>query len=144
MEAPPEPSGESPSPGPSPTASPATPESEAAIATPLSPDPPVADSREIPAPRGAGLIADVLPVDRAALEEAVNRLLDRFEDLAAPSEGQAPWLSPTLALGLAAAALEVARRRLRRKLGGRNGRLRGGLVLLGFFELPGSWTEKLP
>ena len=46
---------------------------------------------EVPLPQGAGLIADVLPFDRASLEQAIERFFDGFEDLAS---GPAGWRGP--------------------------------------------------
>ena len=71
----------------------------------------------LPAPEGSDLLADFLPSDRASLDRAIDRLLDGFEGLGADlSRGvEATGLAPSTAVwGLALAALEVIRRRLRR------------------------------
>ncbi len=114
-------------------------------------DPPPGDCAEVPPLRGAGLIAELLPFDRASLEAAVDRFFDRFEDFDMERlgwEDPATMIPPSVALMLAATALEVARRRLRRTSRG-GGSVRGRLPeerlsLLGFPELPGPWSTRTP
>jgi hypothetical protein len=105
---------------------------------------------ELPLPQSAGLIADILPFDRASLEEAVDQLFEHLEDLGV---GQLVEQGPTRVLPLSLAllgtvtAVEVARRRLRSSPGcGQSVRRRDALgseELLGFPELPGSWSTRL-
>jgi hypothetical protein len=68
----------------------------------------------VPSPRGSDLLAGFLPLDRAALERAVDRFLSEFERLGAELTGgaSATGLVPALAaVTIAALALEVVRRR---------------------------------
>ena len=67
--------------------------------------------------RGSDLLADFLPSDQPSLERAIDRLLDGFEGLGSDiARGvEATGLVPSpVAWVVALAALEVARRRLRR------------------------------
>jgi hypothetical protein len=98
-------------------------------------------------PQAAGLIASAVPFDRAALEKAVDRFFDQLEDL---GMGQLVEPGPThviplsLALLSTVTAVEVARRRLRSRTGETKATERqnplGSEELLGFPELPGSWS----
>lgn len=143
------------------SATPALPSSEGMALAVVTSDPPAAPSgadlqapapvsAPAPAPRGDGPIAEMLPIDRDSLEAAVGRFLGRFEELAGPGESRPPWFSPSLMLGIAAVVLEIARRRLRprpddaKALESDRRRGRRGLVLEGFPELPGSWSERRP
>jgi hypothetical protein len=103
---------------------------------------------EVPSPQGAGLIADVLPLNRASLERAIERFLDGFEDLAA---GPAGWRgSPgpirALLMLMVATTAEAARRRLRRVSDDAKDEHERGpeepMVLPAFPELPGSWSMR--
>ena len=108
------------------------------------------NQEEIPLPHAAGLVAGVLPFDRASLEQAVDQFFDRLEDLGV---GQFVEQAPSRALPLSltvigtVTAVEVARRRLRSKTdGGSSTRRQDALSseeLRGFPELPGSWSTRL-
>jgi hypothetical protein len=105
---------------------------------------------EIPLPHAAGLVAGVLPFDRASLEQAVDQFFDQLEDLGV---GQFVEQAPSRVLPLsltvigAVTAVEVARRRFRSKTnGGISTRRQDALSseeLRGFPELPGSWSTRL-
>jgi hypothetical protein len=114
------------------------------------PDPPAGGSQqELPLPHAAGLIADVLPLDRASLELAVDQFFEQLEDLGVGQlveQGPIRAIPLSLALIGTAAAVEVTRRRLRSGGGGRAARGRDPLrsdELRGFPELPGSWSTRL-
>jgi len=102
---------------------------------------------EVAPPQGAGPLTDVLPFERAPLEEAIDRFFDHIEDLAAAPLG---WHDPTmtippaLALPVAAMVLEMARRWLRRASGdapeGRDSD--GAPGFPAFPELPGPWSMR--
>jgi len=108
------------------------------------------DQDELPLPHAAGLIADVIPFDRATLEHAVDRFFDELEDLGVGHlvERGSPGVIPLslTAVGTMVAA-EIIRRRFRVKAGeGHATRRRdpiGSDELLGFPELPGSWSTRL-
>jgi hypothetical protein len=100
-------------------------------------------------PRAAGLIASLLPHDQRSLETAVDQFLDELHDLGAgsliePSPIRALVVSASL-IG-AGVAVEAARRRLSpRRRRDRPARLwdaGDGEELLGFPELPGSWSAR--
>src|SRR5271157_4159837 len=101
-------------------------------------------------PQAAGLIANAVPFDQAALEKAVDQFFDQLEAL---GMGQIAEQGPTrviplsLALLSTVAAVEVARRRLKSRTGERKITERqsplGSEELLGFPELPGSWSTNL-
>jgi hypothetical protein len=101
-------------------------------------------------PQAAGLIANAVPFDQAALEKAVDRFFDQLEDL---GMGQLVEQGPTRVIPLSLAllstvtAVEVARRRLKSRTGERKATERqnplGSEELLGFPELPGSWSTNL-
>jgi hypothetical protein len=108
------------------------------------------NQKEMPLPHAAGLVAGVLPFDRASLEQAVDQFFDRLEDLGV---GQFVEQAPSRVLPLSltvigtVTAVEVARRRLRSKTGGGNSSRRQEALsseeLRGFPELPGSWSTRL-
>lgn len=108
------------------------------------------NQEEIPLPHAAGLVAGVLPFDRASLEQAVDQFFDRLEDLGV---GQFVEQAPSRMLPLSltvigtVTAVEVARRRLRSKTNGGNSTRRPDALsseeLRGFPELPGSWSTRL-
>jgi hypothetical protein len=108
------------------------------------------NQEEIPLPHAAGLVAGVLPFDRASLEQAVDQFFDRLEDLGV---GQFVEQAPSRVLPLSltvigtVTAVEVARRRFRsRTNGGISTRRQDALSseeLRGFPELPGSWSTRL-
>jgi len=101
-------------------------------------------------PQAAGLIANAVPFDQAALEKAVDQFFDQLESL---GMGQLVEQGPTriiplsLALLSTVTAVEVARRRLKSRTGERKATERqnplGSEELLGFPELPGSWSTNL-
>ena len=111
---------------------------------------PNGNQEEIPLPHAAGLVAGVLPFDRASLEQAVDQFFDRLEDLGV---GQFVEQAPSRVLPLSltvigtVTAVEVARRRFRSKTnGGISTRRQDALSseeLRGFPELPGSWSTRL-
>jgi hypothetical protein len=104
---------------------------------------------EVPSPRGADLIAQVLPFEFASLERALEQFVRHLDDLdvrTLVTRGPTPLVLFTLTLLGSAAAVELARRSWRRRRSGRWG-LRiadplGRDISLGFPELPGSWTER--
>jgi hypothetical protein len=101
-------------------------------------------------PQAAGLISNAIPFDQAVLEKAVDQFFDELESL-----GMSQFVEPartrliplSLALLGTVTAVEVARRRLK----SRNGEDKvaecpdplAGEQLLGFPELPGSWSTNL-
>jgi len=101
-------------------------------------------------PQAAGLIANAIPFDQAALEKAVDQFFDKLEDL---GMGNLVEQGPTRVIPLSLAVLstvtvvEVARRRLKSRTGERPATERqnplGSEELLGFPELPGSWSTNL-
>jgi hypothetical protein len=101
-------------------------------------------------PHAAGLIAEVMPFDRSSLEDAVDQFFDQLEDLGA---GQLAEAGPVQMLPLSLTVVgtvvvaEAARRRLRGKPGGGHDTRRrdplGSEDLMGFPELPGSWSTRL-
>jgi len=101
-------------------------------------------------PQAAGLIAHAVPFDQAALEKAIDQFFDQLEGL---GMGQLVEQGPTrviplsLALLSTVAAVEVARRRLKSRTGETKATERqntlGSEELLGFPELPGSWSTNL-
>jgi len=101
-------------------------------------------------PQAAGLIANAVPFDQAALQKAVDQFFDQLESL---GMGQLVEQGPTRVIPLSLAllstvtALEVARRRLKSRTGERKATERqsplGSEELLGFPELPGSWSTNL-
>jgi hypothetical protein len=108
------------------------------------------NQEEIPLPHAAGLVAGVLPFDRALLEQAVDQFFDRLEDLGV---GQFVEQAPSRVLPLSltvigtVTAVEVARRRFRSKTNGgistRRQDAPSSEELRGFPELPGSWSTRL-
>jgi len=104
---------------------------------------------EVLEPHAAGLMARVLPFDQRSLEEAVDRFLDQLHDLNVDGviEPSMPRVIVASAIVVGAGiALEAGRRRLSPR------RRRGRLMrewdaneseeLLGFPELPGSWSAR--
>ena len=101
-------------------------------------------------PQAAGLIANAVPFDQAALAKAVDQFFDQIESL---GMGQLAEQGPTrviplsLALLSTATAVEVARRRLKSRTGeGKATERQNPLAseeLLGYPELPGSWSTNL-
>jgi hypothetical protein len=108
------------------------------------------DQREAHLPHAAGLIAEVIPFDRASLEHAVDQFFDQLEDLGVGQlveQGSMRVLPLSLTVIGTVAAAEVTRRRFRAKAGGGHDTRRrdplGSEDLLGFPELPGSWSTRL-
>jgi hypothetical protein len=104
---------------------------------------------EWPRPRSADLIASALPYDRAALDRAIDRFFQQFEDLK-PGDlvGRRPAHIVLYALALTStfAALDVVRRRWRLTTTDKHLRLRQPLMIadhIGFPELPASWSSRL-
>src|SRR5512135_1184186 len=61
---------------------------------------------EVPSPRRSDLLTDFLPFDRTSLEHAIDRFLDRFEDLGAElSRSPGPTILFTEAMAVAVALL---------------------------------------
>jgi len=101
-------------------------------------------------PQAAGLIANAVPFDQAALEKAVDQFFDKLEDLGMGhlvEQGPTRVIPLSLAVISAVTAAEVARRRLKSRTGERQATERqnslGSEELLGFPELPGSWSTNL-
>jgi hypothetical protein len=113
---------------------------------------PIVDGNQVklPLPHAAGLIANVVPFDRASLEQAVDQFFNQLEDLGMGrlvEQGPTHVIPLSLALLGTVTAVEVARRRLRSRTAlGKAPRRQDPLAseeLLGFPELPGSWSTKL-
>jgi hypothetical protein len=105
---------------------------------------------ELPLPHRAGLLANAIPLDQASLEHAVDEFFNQLDGLGMGQlveQGPSRIVPLSLALLGAVSAVEVARRRLRVKAGdwrptsGQNPL--GSEELLGFPELPGSWSTRL-
>jgi len=101
-------------------------------------------------PQAAGLIANAVPFDPAALEKAVDQFFDQLESLGMGQlveQGPIRVIPLSLALLSTVTAVEVARRRLKSRTGERKTTERqnplGSEELLGFPELPGSWSTNL-
>jgi hypothetical protein len=108
------------------------------------------EQQELPLPQSAGLITTAFPFDRAALERAVDQFFDQLEGLGTgplSEQGTGRVLPLSLAVFGALTAVEVARRRLRSKGSDWKSSTRqdalGSEELLGFPELPGSWSTRL-
>jgi len=105
--------------------------------------PPVA-----PAPFGLGLIADVSPFDLAVLDAAVDRFLERIDELDAHQYASLELLSSTFVVLFAAFGLERVWRRRRRDSSAVSGRpgadAEGYFSPDGFREWPGSWSASTP
>jgi hypothetical protein len=100
-------------------------------------------------PSSADLIAGLIPFDRAALERAIDRLMDQLDDAGANQFGggwPARMVQFSIALVSGWLAFEVMRRRLRHWSAGGGMRVRGGGAKEGPFglpELPRSWYSRL-
>jgi hypothetical protein len=104
---------------------------------------------EILPPHAAGLIASVLPYDQRSLEEAVDHFLDQLQEL---NVGSLIEPNPIRTIVMSAVvigagvAVETARRRLsprrRRNQSPRLWDASESEELLGFPELPGSWSTR--
>jgi hypothetical protein len=102
------------------------------------------------APRGADLIAEALPFDRASLEAALDQFVHQLDELdlrRLAARGPAPLVVFVLTALSSAASMEIARRFWRRRLLVAKGIGVGHPVVreipLGFPELPGSWSERV-
>ena len=104
---------------------------------------------EVPAPRGADLIAEALPFARESLEVALEDFVNQLAEMdlgLLNSQGPAPIVVFSVAVLTSAASAELARRYVQR----RNAMNRGIVAIdasgrqhtLGFPELPGSWSER--
>jgi len=96
----------------------------------------------------ADLIADLIPFDRAALERSIDRFIDQLDDDDGRQLGER-WPARMLLFSTALAggmlALDVLRR-LRQRSAARGLRVRTRQArgdVLGFPELPGSWSSRL-
>jgi hypothetical protein len=105
---------------------------------------------ELPLPHAAGLITNVIPFNRTSLEQAVDQFFDRLEDLGMGQlvdQGPTRMIPLSLAVLTAVTAVELARRRLLPRTGEWKATRRqdplGSEELLGFPELPGSWSTRL-
>jgi hypothetical protein len=102
------------------------------------------DTRESPQPYSADLIARMIPFDRAALERAIDQLIDQLDD-ASPQQLVGHWPARMILLATALAgsvlALEVMRRRLSAAGELRSRGREPREDLLGFPELPGNWSR---
>jgi hypothetical protein len=108
------------------------------------------DPDDLPRPSSADLIASVLRLDSAAIEQAIVRYFHRFEDLDAADavrHGPVRIVLISLALGSTFVALDVVRRRWRRWTEATDIRVRDRLPRgnhIGFPEFPASWTSRRP
>lgn len=112
-----------------------------------------ADGRtdDYPGPIGDGLLPVALAFDKASFERAVDHFFQQLDELDVRDlVGGDLTRMALVSLGLATtiAVVGVARRQLRHWTTGGNGaRVRdpeGGGVELGFPDLPGSWSSRLP
>jgi len=109
------------------------------------------DSQEILAlPHAAGLISEALPQDGRSLQEAIDQLLDRLPelDLGQFKDGGPGRVVPysLLLFGALVAAFAVRRRLLVKGAGAMVSRERHSREnddLMGFPELPGSWSTRV-
>jgi hypothetical protein len=105
----------------------------------------------LPLPHAAELVTEAVPFDRASLEHAIDQFFNRLEELGAGDllveQGPAHTIPLSLALVGTVAAIELARRWFHPtseddKAAHRQ-RSIGSEELLGFPELPGSWSTRL-
>jgi hypothetical protein len=96
--------------------------------------------------RGLGPIAELLPADGTLLDGAVERFLDRIEELDALPRAPSEVVSAGFGVVLAAAALELIRRRRQRRAGTGRGlrtlRVECGVFPRGLPDWPGSWSAR--
>jgi hypothetical protein len=88
----------------------------------------------LPQPRGAGLIAEIVALDGAAVEATVARLLERFNELGNPVEAPTAGLPSPALIAAAIVSIEFSRRWLARRKRGVTITVRRqeGLALHGF------------
>jgi hypothetical protein len=105
---------------------------------------------EWPDPSAVDLIVGALPIDRAALNRAIDQFFHQMEELnASDFVGQKPAHIVFYALALAStfAALDAVSRRWRQAKAGNFSRVRHHSLTTadpgGFPELPGSWSSRL-
>jgi hypothetical protein len=108
------------------------------------------DPDELPGPSRADLkVAAVLPLDRVAIDRALDQFFQQLDDLGTrdrTSRGPARIVLVSLALTSSFMALEAARRRWRRWSAAGDFRIhdqQGGGGLIGFPERPRSWSSRL-
>jgi hypothetical protein len=101
-------------------------------------------------PDDAGLIGEATPFDRASLEHAIDQFFDRLDDLGVGKlgdQGKTRLIPLSLTVIGMITALEVARRQLHPRIDDRRTMKQQGSLgsesLLGFPELPGSWSTRL-
>src|SRR5271157_1281583 len=101
-------------------------------------------------PQAAGLIANAVPLDPAALEKAVDQFFDQLESMGKQQlaeERPVSVIPLSCALHKTITAIEVTRRPMKSGSGKRKATERqsplGSEELLGFPELPGSWSTNL-
>jgi hypothetical protein len=108
-----------------------------------------AQADDWPRPSSADLIASALPFDRAALDRAIDRFFQHFEDLSAGElvgKGPSQLLLYSVALASTFAALEVVHRRWWMMTTGKHLRVRHPLAIsdhIGFPELPETWSSRI-
>jgi hypothetical protein len=103
-----------------------------------------------PLPHAAGLVADAAPFDQVSLERAIDQFFNQLDELGVGQlvEQESVHVIPlSLALIGTVTAVELARRRLLPITGtGKAARSQDSLgseELVGFPELPGSWSTRL-
>jgi hypothetical protein len=102
---------------------------------------------EVPAPQRSDLITEFVPFDRAAVEQAIDRFFQQFEDLGA---GLAPLQGPTdVLVELLAVAMALTAWKVVPKMLGRSQEDEAELVAVdvvtsldGISGLPGSWSPE--
>jgi hypothetical protein len=108
------------------------------------------DQEKLLSPHAAGLVVDATPFERLSLERVIDEFFNELEELGVGQlveQGPTQVIPLSLALIGTATAVELARRRLQsttgiEKLTRRQDPL-GSEELLGFPELPGSWSTRL-
>jgi hypothetical protein len=105
--------------------------------------------QQLPGPKSADLITSVLPLDRGALDRAIDQFFQQFEEID-PDELVRPMSARiilyTLAVAGAYAGLDVVRRHWRQAKAGKYVRAPHALATaypVGFPQLPGSWSSRL-
>jgi hypothetical protein len=108
------------------------------------------EADDLPGPTRADLIASVFPLDRAAIDRAIDQLFRQLNDLGVtdrPGRGPERIVLVSLALTGSVVALEVIRRRWRRWSAGSepqiDDRVGGSAGFRGFPARPRSWSSRL-